>query len=266
MVKGHSHPRILAIVAAAAFVGMACPVFAAKDYLGVAPPKVHGTPSVVTTCAACHGADGVAVAPTFPNLAGQNYNYLLKSLEDFRSGKWKASPMDAIITTVPVAAHNHNIKQVAAYFSEQPLKPSSSVAAGEAKPTQAVAEAGYKLYFEGNPAAQVPACAACHIASGLGDAPMAVPRLAGQNVAYVISQLQAFAKGKRPSPDDVMKKISERLTEKDMRAVATYVHAMQPDLLPGGGGPLEFDAYKNALKTQPVPGIPASGLAQPSTP
>ncbi|MGH8147937.1 MAG: c-type cytochrome [Rhodanobacteraceae bacterium] len=247
------------VLAAAIGVGMVGSALAAENYLGVAPPPVHGTPSVVTTCAACHGADGVAIAPTFPNLAGQNYNYLLKSLEDFRSGKWKAAPMDQLVKVIPTAAGDANIEQVAAYFSRLPLKPSG---AAKRKPTKAVAEAGYKLYFEGNPDAQVPACAACHIANGMGDAPMAVPRLAGQNAAYVVSQLQAFAKGQRPSHDDVMTKIAGRLSEKDMQAVGAYVQAMHPDLLPGSV-PMNFGAYEKALKGQPVPGIPASAIAKP---
>lgn len=256
--------RIFAAVAAAAGLGLASVALAATDYLGATPPKVHGTPTEVTTCAACHGERGVAIAPTFPNLAGQSYNYLLKSLEDFRAGKWSPSPMNAIIATVPTAADNANLKQLAAYFSAQPLHPSAAAAAG--KLTQAEAEAGYKLYFEGDPEANVPACAACHLATGLGDAPMAVPRLAGQNAAYLVSQLQAFASGTRHNaPDHVMGKVASRLTTADMHAVAAYLQHMQPDLLPGQG-PKTWDAYVQSLKGQAVPGIPASAISAPKTP
>lgn len=256
----------IGVVVAAACLGVASAALAATDYLGVTAPNVTGTPSEVTTCAACHGAKGVAIAPTFPNLAGQNYNYLLKTLEEFRDGTWSPSPMNAIIATVPTVSGKANIKQLAAYFSRQALNPAATSSAAAGKLTEAEAEAGYKLYFEGNLKAGVPACAACHLATGLGDAPMAVPRLAGQNAAYLESQLQAFASGKRrTAPDHVMGKIASRLTEQDITAVAAYLEHMRPDLLPGQG-PKTYDAFVKSLRGQAVPGIPASDIAHAQKP
>src|SRR5699024_1002898 len=117
-----------------------------------------------TVCAACHGAKGMATAPTFPNLAGQNYNYLLKSLQAFRSGDWHAAPMHGIIATVPTAAHNQHLKQLAAWFAQLELQPRRIAGT---KPSKAQAQVGYKLYFHGKRSAHVPACAACHLASGM---------------------------------------------------------------------------------------------------
>ncbi|AXE98656.1 cytochrome C554 [Paraburkholderia hospita] len=37
-------------------------------------------------CQACHGMDGIAKIPEAPNLAGQNEDYLIKALKDFKSG------------------------------------------------------------------------------------------------------------------------------------------------------------------------------------
>lgn len=269
MVNGRAAAALLAVLAVAGCVGVVAAASAAtNDYLGVAPPKVEGTPAQAVTCAACHGKKGVATAPTFPNLAGQNYNYLLKQLEDFRDGHRKAATMSAIIKTVPTAADNRNLKQLAAYFSEFPLNRAGAAAASEGKLTKAEAKAGYQLYFEGDPAAPIPipACAACHIATGLGDAPMAVPRLAGQNAAYVVAQLKAFASGQRHNgPDHIMDKIASRLTDKDIQAVAGYVAHMQPGLLPGSG-PKTLEAFMKAGANQPVPGIPASAVSVSSKP
>ena len=39
------------------------------------------------TCAACHGADGNSMAPTFPKLAGQGERYLIKQIKDIRDGR-----------------------------------------------------------------------------------------------------------------------------------------------------------------------------------
>lgn len=40
-----------------------------------------------TTCAACHGADGVSTIASFPKLAGQHRDYLYHALKDYKSGK-----------------------------------------------------------------------------------------------------------------------------------------------------------------------------------
>jgi cytochrome c553 len=37
-------------------------------------------------CQACHGIDGLAKIPDAPNLAGQTEEYLVKALNDFKSG------------------------------------------------------------------------------------------------------------------------------------------------------------------------------------
>ena len=39
------------------------------------------------SCAACHGADGNSLAPTFPKLAGLGERYLLKQMKDIRDGR-----------------------------------------------------------------------------------------------------------------------------------------------------------------------------------
>jgi cytochrome c553 len=38
------------------------------------------------TCAACHGANGISIAPIYPDLAGQKAPYLVEQLKAFRDG------------------------------------------------------------------------------------------------------------------------------------------------------------------------------------
>ena len=47
-------------------------------------------------CQACHGMDGVAKIPEAPNLAGQNEDYLVKALNDFKSGARKNEMMSMV--------------------------------------------------------------------------------------------------------------------------------------------------------------------------
>ncbi len=66
-------------------------------------------------CAACHGPDGNSQSPDFPRLAGQNYDYLVKALQDYKSGARK-NPIMA-----PMAANlsPRDMEDLAAYFSSQ---------------------------------------------------------------------------------------------------------------------------------------------------
>jgi cytochrome c553 len=66
-------------------------------------------------CAACHGADGNSASAEFPRLAGQHADYLVKSMERYKSGARK-NPIMA-----PMAANlsQHDMEDLAAYFSTQ---------------------------------------------------------------------------------------------------------------------------------------------------
>ena len=67
-------------------------------------------------CAACHGTDGIGIAPTFPNLAGQKAEYLVAQLKAFKSGERKGA---ASATMAPMAAglSDQDMLDLAAYFS-----------------------------------------------------------------------------------------------------------------------------------------------------
>ena len=66
-------------------------------------------------CAACHGADGNSATVDFPKLAGQQADYLVKSLQGYKSGTRKNPIM------VPTAANLslRDMEDLAAYFSHQ---------------------------------------------------------------------------------------------------------------------------------------------------
>ena len=68
------------------------------------------------TCAACHGPDGnTPIGPDFPRLGGQHYDYLVKSLQGYKSGTRKNPVMN------PLAANltQRDIEDLAAYYSSQ---------------------------------------------------------------------------------------------------------------------------------------------------
>jgi cytochrome c553 len=74
------------------------------------------TPEKVTVCAACHGADGKATQPIYPNLAGQYASYLEQSLREYRAGERK----NPVMTPQAAALSDADIRQLAAYYAALP--------------------------------------------------------------------------------------------------------------------------------------------------
>ncbi|OYV40546.1 MAG: cytochrome c class I [Thiomonas sp. 20-64-5] len=64
-------------------------------------------------CFSCHGADGHAILPTYPNLAGQNKDYLVQTLREFRDG----TRPNAIMSAMAKPLSNSDIDQIAMYFA-----------------------------------------------------------------------------------------------------------------------------------------------------
>ena len=64
-------------------------------------------------CKPCHGINGISVAPTWPNLAGQKVQYLLAQLQNFKSGARQNPTMQGIVA--PLTEEDMN--NAAAYFS-----------------------------------------------------------------------------------------------------------------------------------------------------
>jgi cytochrome c553 len=67
------------------------------------------------TCAACHGADGNSATGDFPRLAGQHYDYLVKAMRDYKTGKRK----NAIMAPQVDKLTQRDFEDLAAYYSHQ---------------------------------------------------------------------------------------------------------------------------------------------------
>ncbi len=70
---------------------------------------------LITTCAACHGLHGIAVAPEFPDLAGQYPSYLVRALEEYQSGQRK----NAIMNSMAAHLSHRDMVDIANYFASQ---------------------------------------------------------------------------------------------------------------------------------------------------
>jgi len=82
-----------------------------------------GKAKVAQVCAACHGANGVSVSDTIPNLAAQRAVYIENQLKSFRDGSRKAPNATSPIATMAAIATQlspADIANVAAFFASQP--------------------------------------------------------------------------------------------------------------------------------------------------
>jgi cytochrome c553 len=69
-------------------------------------------------CFACHGADGNAVDPQYPRLAGQYNVYLQQILHEYKDGRRNNPIMKGMVATLS----DQDIEDIAAYFSSLPTK------------------------------------------------------------------------------------------------------------------------------------------------
>ena len=67
-------------------------------------------------CASCHGSNGIALMPTYPNLAGQNEEYLVLALQAYRS-KERQGGNAALMHAMSANLSDEDINDLAAYFA-----------------------------------------------------------------------------------------------------------------------------------------------------
>jgi cytochrome c553 len=202
----------------AGFSGMAVAVtaYAAEPAQPAKPDVARGQAIATQVCAACHAADGNSAGAAFPRLAGQHAAYIVKQLKDYKTQPGAKAPArnNPIMAGIASALNEQDMINVAAYFESQKAKPNF------ARDKNDVA-LGQKIYRGGIADKGVPACAACHGATGMG-IPVQYPRLSYQWGDYTVAQLNAFASGQRNNSEP-MHAISSRLNDAEMKAVADYI-------------------------------------------
>jgi cytochrome c553 len=193
---------------AASHAAPAAPPQAAK------PDPNQGAAKFGTVCAACHGADGNSTVATNPKLAQQHPEYLMKELQDFKSGKRTSPIMQGFASQLSDA----DMKNIAYWAASQKAKP------GFAK-DKALVAMGERIYRGGIADRQIAACAGCHGPNGAG-IPSQYPRLSGQQAEYVQAQLKAFRDGARKNSPQ-MADVTAKLNDKEISAVADYIAGLR---------------------------------------
>ena len=171
--------------------------------------------SKAALCATCHGAEGNSELPMNPKLAGQNATYITKQLMDYKSGVRSNQTMSAMVLNLS----EQDMLDISAWYSSQ------QVTLQGADPK--FVELGESLYRAGSKELAVPACSACHSPTGRGNAPAGFPSLGGQHAEYTLQQLKDFRAGVRQNDESsMMRIIVERLTDRELEALASYVSGL----------------------------------------
>lgn len=180
---------------------------------------MQGNTKGATACLSCHGVDGAGnAAAGFPLLAGLNPDYMVKQLHDFASG----ARANVIMRPIAKALSTQETEQVAAYYAKQKVPYKAS------KVDPGLLEEGVKLVELGAWDKVVPACIQCH-GPGSRGVGKHFPALAGQHARYIESQLNAWKQGTRKSdPNRLMKGIADRLSDRQIKAVAAYLASLKP--------------------------------------
>jgi cytochrome c553 len=182
-----------------------------------APAKVdpaQGEAKYTAVCAACHGADGNSGTPANPKLAQQHPEYIVKQLEEFKSGKRVSPVMQGFAAQLSEA----DMKNIAAFVGTKKAK------TGFAK-DKVLVTMGERIYRGGIADRQIAACAGCHSPNGAG-IPAQYPRLSGQHADYTASQLVAFRDGARKNSTQ-MAQIAAKMNDREIRAVADYIAGLR---------------------------------------
>jgi cytochrome c553 len=178
------------------------------------PDLAKGEATYGAVCAACHGADGNSAISANPKLAQQHPDYIVKQLQEFKSGK----RANAIMMGMSSALSEQDMKNIAAWLETKTTKK------GFAKDKELVT-LGERIYRGGIADRQIAACAGCHSPTGAG-IPSQYPRLAGQHADYAVAQLTAFRDGVRKN-NTQMTQVAAKLNDREIKAVSDYVAGLR---------------------------------------
>ncbi len=167
------------------------------------PAPASGDPTagaaLSAVCGGCHGLHGVSSDTSTPNLAGQDFSYLVQAIKAYRTTR-KREKMRLYITGLS----EKDIQNIAAYYAVQKA---------------AATERGQTMVQD-----LVEKCDRCHAAPADNPA-MVVPKIAGQDRDYLVMAIRAYRDERRTS--STMHIMSLPYGDTVIQSIASY-YAGQP--------------------------------------
>jgi len=176
--------------------------------------------SKLSRCVTCHTITGNSVVPTWPKLAEQHYDYMVKQLFEFKKGK-NGDRFDPTMLGMLQGVTENELYELAEHFSKQVLEKS------KIKFDQTKFDSGKKIYVYGDDENKLVSCYGCHGLDGTGNKLANFPNLKWQHKEYLITQMKKFKSGDRSNDTNgIMRDIMLNISDEQIDAVATYISFM----------------------------------------
>ncbi len=180
--------------------------------MSLKPNRENGI-EVFEVCAGCHLTEGWGKPDgTFPQLAGQHKEVLIKQLADIRS-KNRDNPTMYPFALPESIGDEQAMADVVDYIAKIPMNPDNGK--GKWDESAPEFEQGKKLFADN--------CVKCHGDNGEGNAKEFYPLIQGQHYNYMLRQFQWIRDGKRRNANPDMVEQIKNFSDKDMEMVINYV-------------------------------------------
>lgn len=188
-------------------------------------------------CSTCHGPEGISIAPSFPNLAGQSADFMYWQLVEYKRGV-NTSPMTPLVADLS----EQDMRDLSFYYASLPAggapSPGQQELADAADPE--ALQTGEHLFRMGDPARGIPACQGCHGADARGPAASAYvnpsghrpyagyPALRGQQLVYLQTKLGEYRDGEMAdsTSDFVMTGVARDLDDEAIQALSSWLSSL----------------------------------------
>ena len=180
----------------------------------VKPDLAKGSAVFGQVCVACHAADGNSTTPANPKLAQQHPEYLVKQLQEYKSGKRD----NAIMKGMAAGLSDDDMRNIGFWLAAQKAMPGAAT-------DKDLVTLGERIYRGGIPDRQIAACAGCHSPNGAG-IPAQYPRLSGQHADYTATQLKLFRDGTRAN-NLQMAGVAAKMNDREIKAVSDYIAGLR---------------------------------------
>lgn len=164
---------------------------------------------LLAACAVCHGPGGNSQTSSVPSIAGQPRVFIENQLVLIREGLREVPAMSAVMGRIS----DEDIGALARHYSAQPAIPMAMEVKRETR-------------LRGAEISRRALCGTCHLADYTGQSQ--VPRLAGQNEAYLVFALKQFRDHAGPGRDTIMSATLLGMSDGELSDLAHYLASSRP--------------------------------------